>query len=422
MTSTGVHIRPMKKANGKRNRNKFPCNFCAKMVSEYARHVTRCHSKKLAVAAILAKPKKLRRNDFYELRLKAIKRHNMDVLDSNVGELIVSRRTRLRGEADDYLPCPECNAMMAPKQMWRHYKNCLQINSKSKEKPINGRHCVVRRARMLMEFGLNCDDGDQFVVDVLGTLRSDAITSTIKKDELIIAFGQSLYKRLGRYRSTEIAQRMRLLGRLLNHINKSNGFTKVTLMDCIDGRHFDDVLAGVEQLCGGSMDETGRCIFLKPSLGTKLGHSLLKCAKLKKTKAIRNNSKKMEAQADRFIALHQSDWVDSISSKALMTLKLKRLKGPEQLPQTQDLIKLKEHLEKRIASLMSTLKRHYCFSTYRNLLEYALAALILFNKRRGGEASKLLLSAYTGRQDWNHASNQEIVSSLSEMEKKLIER
>lgn len=270
---------------------------------------------------------------------------------------------------------------------------------------------------------MSCDSKDDFLIDVVGTLRNGVVRSTVKRDELIMAFGKSLYQRLGRYRSTEIAQRMRLLGRLLNVMNESReSCNKVSLMDCIDGKYFDDILAGVESLCGVSADETGRCTFIKPSLGTKLGHSLLKCAKLKKSMAIRKRSKKMEAQADRFIALHQSEWADSISSKALMTLKLKRLKGPEKLPNTSDLIKLKEFTENSIDVPVKKLKREYSYPCYRNLLEYSLAALIMFNKRRGGEASKLLLSAYTGRQDWNHASNQEIVASPSQMEKKLVER
>jgi len=70
-------------------------------------------------------------------------------------------------------------------------------------------------------------------------------------------------------------------------------------------------------------------MYAKPSLGTKLGHSLLKCAKLKKSEGIKQCRKKNEKQADNFIALHQSDWADSISSKALKTLKLQQLKGPE---------------------------------------------------------------------------------------------
>jgi len=38
------------------------------------------------------------------------------------------------------------------------------------------------------------------------------------------------------------------------------------------------------------------------------------------------------------IALRQSDWVDMISSPALVTLKSNKINKPEQLPLTEDLL------------------------------------------------------------------------------------
>jgi len=56
------------------------------------------------------------------------------------------------------------------------------------------------------------------------------------------------------------------------------------------------------------------------------------------------------------------------------------------------------------------------------LLELCLASLVIFNKRRGGEASRLLMSAYTDRPVWSEIANQEIVRSLTDMEKRLLRR
>jgi len=47
-------------------------------------------------------------------------------------------------------------------------------------------------------------------------------------------------------------------------------------------------------------------------------------------------NKAAEEEVD--IALNQSDWVDLISSPALMTLKLNKVNKPEQLPLTEDLL------------------------------------------------------------------------------------
>jgi hypothetical protein len=112
-----VTIRPMKQETGKRNRNKFPCNYCSQLVYEYARHLTVCHANKKAVAAILKEPKGKRKEYFLLLRQKAIGKHNIDVIDKGEGEVIVGRRSSLRRSTKDYLPCPACNMLFSDKQL-----------------------------------------------------------------------------------------------------------------------------------------------------------------------------------------------------------------------------------------------------------------------------------------------------------------
>lgn len=419
----------MKQENGRRNRNKFPCNYCPQFVFEYARHVLTRHSNKKKVAAILKKPKGNRSKAIAELRAEAVNKHNAKVLDIGKGELIVARRSTVSRKSEHYLPCPRCRLLFSSKQLWRHHQDCGTSTRKphGQVKTFQKRKCLTRHARLLMEIGLGSRNANiDFTMDVLGTLRPDEVSAVIKKDALICMYGVNLYKKLGRYRSTEIAQKLRLLARLLMVVNsyqsKSSNQHAVTLCDCIGRKHFDEVLDAVKEIAGAKTDETGRNVFTKPSLGTKLGHCLVKCAKLKKREGIRCGSRIVEKEADTFLALHSSDWADHISSQAIMTLKMKKTQGPEALPDTDDLVKLKDHIDNKIVELMSKLKRRYSYSAYRDLLEYTLAALILFNKRRGGEAAKLLLTTYTNRHLWRKKSNKEIVQSLSTVEKKLVKR
>ncbi len=48
--------------------------------------------------------------------------------------------------------------------------------------------------------------------------------------------------------------------------------------------------------------------------------------------------------------------------------------------------------------------------------------MIVFNKRRSGEASRLRVNVYNARPDWTSAQNKEIESSLSPHEKELAKR
>ena len=56
------------------------------------------------------------------------------------------------------------------------------------------------------------------------------------------------------------------------------------------------------------------------------------------------------------------------------------------------------------------------------LAQFTLTRLVIFNKRRGGEASKLALKVYQERLDWSKANSSEITKSLNEFEKELSRR
>jgi hypothetical protein len=172
-----VHLRAMKQDNGRRNRNKFPCNYCSKFVFEYARHLMQRHPSKKRVAAILAIPKRQRLKEFAMLRTEAIRNYNAKVLESGKGELIVGRRSVISRTADDYLPCPECRVLCSAKQLWRHYQKC-----KRSPRKLGQRYCVSRQARVIMEIGLGTKDKHMnFKLDVLSKLRKDEVSAVIKK-------------------------------------------------------------------------------------------------------------------------------------------------------------------------------------------------------------------------------------------------
>lgn len=425
----------MKQLNGKRKRNLFPCNFCHKKVYEYARHLSTVHKKNKRVAQILLKPKSDRKKAFAVLRKRAIAKHNRSVLSEQVdGELIVCRRSTKRQHHEDFLPCPRCGVFFAPSNLWRHFRTCSakddvdepqkvsqKVGSPYKRKKRGNVVRLARQIRLEMEEKLSSKGNQEFRQEVLSCLRWDRAGRTARKDDLILLFGRSVFNRVGVHRASEICQRMRLLARLLNKVNRGRK-CKLTLFECIDGKHFDSVISATEILAVEATHATGRKIFRKPSIALRLGHWLPKCARLKKREAIKTEAKKVERQADRFIALYQSDWTDTISSKALMSLKLKRLDGPEMLPLTQDLIKLKKYIDTTIGSIMRRLSQNSSYSLWRQLLELTLAAVIIFNKRRGGEVSKLLLDSYVKRPDWSRSANEEIVSSLTEVEKTLLKR
>jgi hypothetical protein len=419
----GVSVRPMWQANGKRKRNTFPCNYCHKYISEYAGHLTFAHGNRKEIKAILLQPKKERCNYFNKLRIEAVNKHNQETLEAGRGEIIVARRSGRNLVSDDFFPCPRCKTLLAPKHIWRHFYECME-NTTNDDKNVgdSDRRKVIKRARVLKEMCLkDCGADLQFKTDVLASFRDDAVSRCIKKDQLILVYGRQLYIKLGRYRTEEIRLRMRLLGRFVIAMNEDRK-SKISLSECIDSKFFDDVLATAQALGGVHDDESGRQTLKHPSNSKNLGHCLIKCARLKKRDAVINRDKISEEEVDRFFTLFKSDWNDVISSKACTALKLKRLQGPEPLPTVEDLMKLKDYVDDSLSSGVKKLDEQYSYNEYRKVLEHTMASIILFNKRRGGEASKLLLSSYLNKSDWKKNTMGELYDSLTVVEKELMNR
>ena len=257
-------------------------------------------------------------------------------------------------------------------------------------------------------------------------MRNDDVKMQVQGDSLTIKFGSVLLRKLGHTRVPDISQRMRQLGRLKLQLRKdlkTNDSSKLQLVNCITGTGFDSVIKAVENLCGIEIDaQHRRRSVQKPSLALKLGHSLAKLAQMKKGAAIRNNDNTMRQEAEAFASLHESDFTDLISTVALKTLSDKKYNRPEVLPLTEDLVKLKIYEEKLLRELTSELQTKQDYNTYRRLLEVVLSRITIFNKRRGGEASSLLLSAYTEPAQWHKTANTEILNSLQPLERKLFQR
>ena len=426
-----IIVSKVSKKDGRRLFDKRACcKFCDERVLNFARHIKRKHKTEIEVAKILFKTdKKMRRVDFLKLQYQGNFTHNSKVLTEKEGELIVVRRSSTKSETHDkYLPCVHCLGFFATDQLYRHSRKCPckpddspTTSSTSDEEDIKQINKVVAKSRLLLSGALG--EGSVLEEDtkvILSRMRADLMKTRIESDQLIMKLGLVLFKKLGKARISDIVQRMRQLAKFTSLMSENR---QMSLSDCLDGKNFDRGIAVIEQMCGVKQDERGRKLYDKPSVGLRIGHSLLKCAQLKRGFSIRNNDSVMLEEAETYIKLHGSEYTDSVSHVALTTMKLLKDESRQTLPSTADLVKLRNYLENGIKQGVQKLSDQEAnYSTWRNLSELALSRLIIFNKRRGGEASKLLLSAYQHRPNWNEEVNRELESTLSPVEQHLKNR
>lgn len=94
----------------------------------------------------------------------------------------------------------------------------------------------------------------------------------------------------------------------------------------------------------------------------------------------------------------------------------------QDVPLTEDLIKLRKFLDKKMVENFNALRLDTNIQNWRELAVLTVAKIILFNKRRSSEGSKMKIKQYEDRPKWKEGTIQEISKSLSLIETQLYDR
>lgn len=380
------------------------------------------------VAQACAKNSKKERDRlFNKLKNLGNFKYNIEVLKGGSGDLIVCRRPSKETLTSlDFLPCIYCYGFFSKKELWRHTGKCS-----SKDTKLKDQKGIIARSRFLLAGGINfCAEEEGFKEPlpeelketVFLKMRQDEVYTALVDDPLIIQFGRVLIKQLGPRRTNYVSQRMRQLGRLKT---KVNDLLKVEndLHSYISPKYFDTVVKAVQDLAGYHQNEHKIYVFSTPSLALNLGHSLVKIAEIRRGNAIRKMDDMMKKECDGYLEIHSSDWAPAVSSVALATLQTNKFNKPLALPITSDLVLLKNHLDEQIREFTADLeKQRDNVTLWKKLAGSTMTRIILFNKRRSSEVSKLLSASYENRQNWAKTMNEEIASGLKPMERILMKR
>lgn len=182
------------------------------------------------------------------------------------------------------------------------------------------------------------------------------------------------------------------------------------------------VVEATKILCVNHVEVQKRPEFAIPSLALKIGYALKKCVSLERGKALKQMNVSRDQVLTSFLHVMELEWSIRISSNALNTLYKRKMNKTELLPLTTDLVKLNEFLSINIKKYQHFLERDKSIEDWQNLACYTLGRIILFNKRRSGEASRMTLANYISLPDWSQQTTIETRNSMTTFEKKLIEK
>lgn len=142
-----------------------------------------------------------------------------------------------------------------------------------------------------------------------------------------------------------------------------------------------------------------------PSLSLKISHSLKKCVNILQGDALRRKDNELQEDLDNFEKRIESEWNHRVSHHSLGALGSKKFNNEEPLPLAEE--KLRTSVLSIILSTVQVLREGQPqMEVWNQLAQATLARLVMFNKRRGGEASRMLVESYDHQPDWSQVNNQ----------------
>ena len=384
------------------------CPLCSKYVLKLARHLRQVHYDDIEVNKIISMPIKERKNGFDNIRNKGNYMHNKSVLNSGNGTLLPKRRSRQERTLDAYSPCYHCKQFFIKKDLWHHEKNCID-NTEN----IDIKNVLTRSMLLVSATEEGCEE---FKNKVIFGMISDNITKAAVTDPTIVKFGHSLYKKVNRPHSVNyVRQRMRQTARFLIKVRELDD--KIyELKDAIHAAKFDTVVMAVKECSKYSVSEG---MYKVAGLPMKIGYNLNKCAHIIIGISVRIENKTMEEQAINFLKLMDKEWNEEITSKAIYTLEERKYNKSVSLPLVEDIKTLNEFVNHQLKIHTSFLKQGN-IESYKEVTQYVLVSLILFNRKRAGEAQRITVENF--EQGCATTLNEDISNSLSAIEQALVKQ
>lgn len=385
------------------------CFLCKTPQTKLARHLQRHKRESADVAKALSCPtgSKERKKLLDILRNRGNFMHNNSVLSKGCGSLKVSRRSR-DGKCRAYEYCIHCRGMFKRGELWRHMRRC---SSKVEEtNDHKGRNRVLGVAAVAKaSLSRNITEG---ALKILNQMKDDETAGIAGNDLTLLQFVQYFYNKLGHSvaRHEYIRQKILVLSRFLKTLRKKSPLW--TLEDAIKPENFTTVVEAVKDVAGYDADENA---FKTPSLVMKIGYSLQKASDIVRCNAIIREDEKLQKSAEAFQVLYKTKWLEYVSHSARGTLKEKKCSKSIKLHLNEDIRKLHRHLRRSAELAFAELEKSSSIQNYCSLARVSLAQMILFNRHRYGEVSKISLKNFLDKDD-THV-HQDL--GLSECEKKL---
>jgi len=384
------------------------CYFCNNPQTKLVRHLKLKHGKEQMVEELISERDKARRQLLIaKLRNLGNHRNNCKVAKAGKGVYVVAHRPKEAVTYDKYIPCRYCFGYYAKSSMWKH--SCPLA-------PVTDSGAKVARVRkgavslLSGEGKAACSVG---FAGLMSGMRNDEVGTLAAKDSLILKLGQSLCRRFGgdKEQFNYVRSKMRQVARLLLELRKTSG-KNMSMSDFIHPATFSAVTAAAKHVAGFKDDSSE---YRAPSSALRSGAVIRRLAEIKQAEALERGDQVVVEKSVEFLKLCQLKWPNDVSSVALRNIADRKRSGISIVPLTEDVVKLNTFLSAKATSLLPTVATDA--SAYMAMTQVVLAKVILFNRKRQGEVSRVTVDDYKKK---GKAQNSDAELSLTDFERSLL--
>jgi len=334
--------------------------------------------------------------------------HNERVVKEGKGDFVVIHRPNDEADFRKYVACRYCYGYLSKQAIWKHV--CPLAAKKEDGTKIPR----LKKASDRLADDASTNDSAATFSGLLSGMRQDEVGQVASKDALILSLGRRLCTKFGNdsEQFNYIRSKMRLVARLLMTLRKSTGENGSSMSDFIVPTKFQAVLSATK-MCAG-LNDTGT-EYGAPSSAMKSGGVIRRLAEIKESDALQRGDTTTAELCSQFLKVCDVNWSSEVSSVAIRNFSQRKRKGVLYLPLTEDVVQLNNFLVAEANKLCDVAEGSA--DAYFGLTQVVLAKLILFNRKRQGEVSKIKVEDY---QKKGKSDNTVAALALNEFEQALL--
>ena len=362
-------------------RKKLHCPYCSKAVIKLPLHLEHVHAKEPDIILMTKMSAEDRLLKLTELRNKGAMIHNGTLGEDERDFSQTGFQVKYRPKCDtntslDYVYCAGCFGSYHKKFLSKHQKRC-KLCSPSKRKGLEN--------KTIQQLPIPTTTPTKHM---LKKLRVDAIGDIILYDPLLIRYAERLSIK-GERQYVYSRNALRELARLIDKVRELEGNSKITMATLLDPAKYKTIVRAVQLI-----SEDG------PSLGMKLGHSLISIAQMHMSDSLMLSSldyylhRSSYKKAKDFKTVMSTSWTVDIATRARRKLYSKNKNSTAAQPTAQDVKIMNDFLKDNISETLKHLEECPTEPDYVFLQKNALCLMVMFNRKRAGEASRMTFDDY----------------------------